>query len=90
MGCVGCFYTLSCLHLLIYPRSWVDADTIILNPNIQWESFLPPGEDFSDIHLIGAKDWNGWNCGVFFVRVNAWSVEMLRDVAALPSLRPEV
>ena len=69
-----------------------DSDTILLNPNIPWTLFLPPS-DFSDIHVLGGRDWgggSGFNAGVFFVRINEWSVKMLTEVAALPDLRKDV
>jgi len=70
--------------------SWFDADTIILNQNIPWEAFLPPSDKFPEINFLGNKDWNGYNCGVFFLRVNEWSVNFLTEASALPLLRPEV
>lgn len=69
-----------------------DSDTILLNPNIPWALFLPPS-DFSDIHFLAGRDWgdgSGFNAGVFFVRINEWSVKMLTEVAALPDLRTDV
>ncbi|KAK3176117.1 hypothetical protein OEA41_007439 [Lepraria neglecta] len=35
-------------------------------------------------------DWNGFNCGVFFLRVNEWSVNLLTAATALRLLRPEL
>lgn len=70
--------------------SWFDADTIILNPSIPWSLFLPPSDTFSDIHFLGNKDWFGFNCGVFFVRVNEWSINFLTEASALPLLRPDI
>ena len=52
--------------------------------------FLPPREDFSDIHFLGNKDWNGYNCGVFMMRINEWSVNFLTQAAAIPLLRPDI
>ena len=49
---------------------WFDADTIFMNPNVPWSTFLPPANSFSDIHIVGAKDWNSFNPGVFLIRVN--------------------
>ncbi|KAL6713675.1 hypothetical protein ACLMJK_009140 [Lecanora helva] len=69
---------------------WFDVDTILLNQNIPWEAFLPPSDTFPDVHFLGNKDWNGYNCGVFFLRVNEWSVNFLTEASALPLLRPEV
>lgn len=74
------------------PARFFDSDTILLNPNIPWTLFLPPS-DFSDIHFLGGRDWgsgSGFNAGVFFVRINEWSVKMLTEVAALPDLRTDV
>ena len=69
--------------------SFFDSDTILLNPNIPWTLFLPP-RDFSDIHFLGSYDWEGFNAGVFLVRINEWSVKMLTEVSALPDLRQDV
>lgn len=52
--------------------------------------FLPPVEYFNDIHFLGNKDWNGYNCGVFMMRINEWSVNFLTQATALPLLRPDV
>lgn len=69
---------------------WVDADTIILNPHIPIETFLPPaGGSFDDVHLLYSSDWNGLNNGVFPVRVNRWSVELFSAIAAYRYYRPE-
>ena len=70
--------------------SWFDADTVLMNQNVPWHIFLPPSEFFSDIYFLGTKDHNGFNSGVFFIRVCEWTIQMLADTAALPSLRPDV
>ncbi|KAL6721659.1 hypothetical protein ACLMJK_000763 [Lecanora helva] len=69
---------------------WFDSDSVLLNEDIPWSAFLPPGDGFQHVHLIGAKDWNGFNSGVFFLRMNAWTVQMLTDALALPSLRKDI
>lgn len=69
---------------------WFDADTIIMNPNVPWAMFLPPMDSFPDIHLIGAKDWNSFNPGVFLIRVNGWSVKMLTQIYALKQIRTDI
>ncbi|KAJ6059797.1 hypothetical protein N7444_003436 [Penicillium canescens] len=66
---------------------WFDADTVVMNPNIPIELFLPPA-DFPDIHVIFSKDWNGLNNGVFPIRVHPWSVELLSAVIAYPHYFP--
>lgn len=67
---------------------WVDADTIILNPYIPIEIFLPP-QDFDDIHLMYSNDWNGLNNGVFPIRVNQWSAMLLASIVAFRHYRPD-
>ena len=73
-------------------HSWYDADTLILNPNIQWEIFLPPTDDeiFSDIKILATKDVSGFNAGVFLCRIDEWVIDALTDAYALPRLYPEV
>jgi hypothetical protein len=61
---------------------WVDADSIIINPAISPELFLPPS-DLSHIHFIGTRDQNGLNTGIFYLRVSSWSVSFLVDTMAL-------
>ena len=62
---------------------------ILLNPRMPLEIFLPP-EEFDHIHFLGTHDEEGLNCGVFFIRVHEWSVQMLLDVLAIPDHHPEV
>ena len=69
---------------------WFDADTIIMNPNVPWATFLPPVDSFPDIHIVGAKDWNSFNPGVFLIRVNGWSLKLLTQVYALKQIRPDI
>lgn len=65
---------------------------MILNPEIQWETFLPPTDNdlFADIKVLASKDSSGFNAGVFFCRVDEWVVDTLTDAYALPRLSPEV
>jgi hypothetical protein len=70
---------------------WVDADTVILNPNVPIEVFLPPpGPEFEDVHLLYSNDWNGLNNGVFPVRVNRWAIELFTAIVAYRHYKPEV
>ena len=39
---------------------------------------------------MGPKDWEGFNAGGFFIRVNDWSIEILTEVMAVPLLKPEI
>ena len=67
-----------------------DSDTILLNPHVPWDAFLPPEDRFSDINVVATKDWNGFNAGVFFLRVTEWTLKMLSQVVGYKMLRPEV
>ncbi|KAL2840618.1 hypothetical protein BJX68DRAFT_271567 [Aspergillus pseudodeflectus] len=68
---------------------WSDADTIVMNPNIPLEIFLPPPQ-LSHIHLLLTKDWNGLNNGVFPIRVHPWSVELLTAAISYPIVHPDI
>ncbi|KAK3116080.1 hypothetical protein LTR53_003922 [Teratosphaeriaceae sp. CCFEE 6253] len=69
---------------------WVDADTIILNPYVPIETFLPPpGSEFEDIHLVCTQDWNGLNNGIFAIRVNRWSVDLFTAILSFRYYRPD-
>lgn len=69
---------------------WVDADTVILNPHVPIETFLPPpGSEFEDVHLLYSNDWNGLNNGVFPVRVNQWAVKLFTAIVAFRHYKPE-
>ena len=59
-----------------------------MNANMPLEVFLPPPR-LSDVHLLLTKDWNGLNNGVFFIRVNEWSVRLLSATIAYSSLNPD-
>lgn len=64
---------------------WHDADTIILNPHIPLSIFLPPDElSFRNTHFIGSRSDKHVNSGVFFVRVDVWSIKLLVKAMAVP------
>jgi len=67
-------------------NSWVDADTVITNPNIPLDIFLPP-EQFPHLHLLVTADPHGLNNGIFFLKVHPWSVGLLSAVIAYPTFR---
>ncbi|EUC42720.1 glycosyltransferase family 34 protein [Bipolaris oryzae ATCC 44560] len=63
---------------------WHDRDTILMNPNIPLEIFLPAqqkevgrNKTGSDVNLIVTNDRHGLNNGVFFLRVGEWAVRFL-------------
>ncbi|BDD64102.1 hypothetical protein MAP00_008949 [Monascus purpureus] len=68
---------------------WFDSDTVLMNPNMPLETFLPPSH-LSNVHLLLTKDWNGVNNGVFPIRVHPWSVELLSAVLSYPTMNPDV
>jgi len=73
----------------LYLSRWVDADSIIINPALSLDIFLPPS-DFPDIHFLAAKDENGLNAGIFFIEVHEWSIRVISKALAFPMFRPEV
>ncbi|KAL4991441.1 hypothetical protein BDW68DRAFT_151962 [Aspergillus falconensis] len=67
---------------------WADSDTILMNPNMRIETFLPPPH-LTDVHIVLSKDWNGMNAGVFPVRVHPWSIELLSAAIGYPFTSPD-
>lgn len=68
---------------------WVDGDSIIIDPELKSEMFLPP-PDFDYVNYLVAKDQNGMNTGIFFLRVCDWSVKFMAKALAYPLFRPDV
>ncbi|RDW86263.1 uncharacterized protein DSM5745_02905 [Aspergillus mulundensis] len=66
---------------------WADSDTIVMNPNMRLETFLPP-RHLTDVHIVLSKDWNGMNAGVFPIRVHPWSIELLSAAIGYPFTSP--
>ncbi|KAL4873559.1 hypothetical protein BDV12DRAFT_80716 [Aspergillus spectabilis] len=67
---------------------WIDSDTILMNPNMRIETFLPPPH-LTDVHMVVTKDWNGMNAGVFPIRVHPWSIELLSAAIGYPFTNPD-
>ncbi|KAK3613190.1 hypothetical protein LTR22_028261 [Elasticomyces elasticus] len=68
---------------------WVDADSVMINPAISSEVFLPPS-DLSHIYFVGTRDHIGLNTRIFFLRVSACSVSFLVETLGLPLYKPEL
>ncbi|KAK6335338.1 hypothetical protein TWF696_002118 [Orbilia brochopaga] len=66
---------------------WHDADLVLMNSEIPLEAFLPP-PGFEHIHLIATNDLGGLNNGVFFIRINEWSVLLLTALTAYRTYHP--
>ena len=68
---------------------WVDADTVILNPYVPIEIFLPPRKpEFEETYLLYANDWNGLNNDVFLVKVNQWAVKFFSAIVSYRHYKP--
>lgn len=65
---------------------WQDSDSIIVNPSIPLNIFLPPNgiAEAQNVHLVATKDDAEINTGVFFLRVSSWSVRFLTTCLAVP------
>lgn len=68
---------------------WVDADTIILNPAIPLEIFIPPS-DLENVHIVASKDHNGLNTGTLFLHIHPWTVSMLIETIGHPLYLPAI
>ena len=75
-------------HLTDRPRSYFDADSIIMNQEIPLEIFEPPS-DYGHINWLAGKDFNGLNAGVFILRVNQWSLNLLNRVMTYKHYHPD-
>jgi hypothetical protein len=66
---------------------WHDRDTILMNPNVPLEVFLPPNQD---VNLVVTNDRHGLNNGVFLVRVNEWAVRLFAAALSLKEYNPDI
>ena len=67
---------------------YFDADSIIMNQEVPLEIFEPPS-DFNHINWMAGKDYNGLNAGVFLLRVNQWSLNLLNRVMTYKHYHPD-
>ncbi|KAF2156279.1 glycosyltransferase family 34 protein [Myriangium duriaei CBS 260.36] len=67
---------------------WIDADSILINPGLSPEIFLPP-DHIKDVYALMTADHNGLNDGVFFLRVDPISLDLLTHTAAYPIAHPD-
>jgi hypothetical protein len=61
-----------------------------MNPNIPLEIFLPPEPEWSHINALVTNDHHGLNNGVFFLRVNEWSVWLMAATVAWKIYKPDI
>ena len=69
---------------------WFDGDTLISNPTIPIEMFLPPSPEFDHIHFLAGYDHNGLNAGVLLLRVDDYTMHLLAAVLTVESFRPSI
>jgi hypothetical protein len=69
---------------------WHDRDTVLMNPQIPLDIFVPPEPEFKDIHLLVTNDRNGLNNGVFMIRVNAWSFKFFASAVSIREYQPGI
>ncbi|CZT17988.1 uncharacterized protein RCC_03827 [Ramularia collo-cygni] len=67
---------------------WVDADSMILNPALSPEIFLPPAH-LKDVYALATADHNGLNSGIFYLRVHPLALDLLTQTVAYPLSHPE-
>ncbi|KAH8688985.1 hypothetical protein BGW36DRAFT_402050 [Talaromyces proteolyticus] len=60
---------------------WLDSDTVLMNLNIPFETFLPPPYVL-DIDMLLIYDWNRMNNGAFLIHIHPWSIELLSAAIA--------
>ncbi|KAF2273713.1 uncharacterized protein EI97DRAFT_435880 [Westerdykella ornata] len=69
---------------------WHDRDTVLMNPQIPLDIFVPPSPAFDHIHLLVTNDRNGLNNGVFFCRVSAASFKFFASALSIREYEPEI
>jgi hypothetical protein len=69
---------------------WHDRDTVLMNPQIPLDVFVPPEPQFSHIHMLVTNDRNGLNNGVFLVRVNQWAFKFFASALSIREYQPEI
>lgn len=67
---------------------WVDADSIVINPAVSPEAFLPPA-NLDKVWAVVTADGNGLNDGVFYLRVHHSSVDLLTETIDYNFAHPE-
>lgn len=69
---------------------WHDRDTVLMNPQVPLDIFVPPEPQFSHINLLVTNDRNGLNNGVFLIRVSQWSFKLLASALSIREYQPEI
>lgn len=69
---------------------WHDRDTVLMNPQLPLDIFVPPSPAFNHIHFLVTNDHNGLNNGVFLCRVSGASFKFFASALSFREYRPEV
>ena len=69
---------------------WHDRDVVLMNAQIPPSIFLPPEDTFGHVSLVVAKDRNGLNNGVFFVKVGQWAMKVFASALSVREYAPDV
>jgi hypothetical protein len=69
---------------------WHDRDTVLMNPQIPLDIFVPPSPAFDHIHMLVTNDRNGLNNGVFLCRVSAASFKFFASALSIREYQPEI
>jgi galactosyl transferase GMA12/MNN10 family len=67
-----------------------DTDTVLVNPTMPLELFLPPLPQSDHIHFLCASDHNGLNAGTFLLRISEYSLHLMAAALLVESFRPDV
>lgn len=67
---------------------WVDADSIVVNPAISPELFLPPA-DLEQVFAMVTSDHQGLNNGLFYLKVHQSSLDLLTEIISYPLVHPD-
>jgi hypothetical protein len=69
---------------------WHDRDTVLMNPQLPLDIFVPPAPAFNHIHLLVTNDRNGLNNGVFLCRVSGASFKFFASALSIREYQPEI
>ena len=67
---------------------WVDADSILVNPAISPCTFLPP-DTLQSVFALVTADHQGFNNGIFYLRVHPSSLDLLTQILDYPLAHPD-
>lgn len=67
-----------------------DIDTVVLNPNVPLDTFLPPDTSFGRTQMLLANvdSWNTLNVGAFLIRVSHEGIDYLTQTLAFKKMMP--